>query len=397
MMRRNLFLLCFLCLVATNNFAATTLSPQTFKVLQQIEQLLDRKAYGDAIAKTKKQLESVSVPLEKSLLLHALASAYVLQGKHLQASKALEQALATGALPETQRAQVLYTLGQLYLGLDQPGKAVKALEQWLQSAPRVQPQDRVMLAQAYAQLKHYRKALRQINRALQETNQPQEEWIALRLAIHYQLKNYQAAAADAKTLIRLHPDRERFWQQLVGLYQLAGHPMTATAAMELESHLGLLDEERELLNLISLLRAIHTPYLAALRLKTAINQHEIRANYKHLDLLATLWAEAREFERAIQTLKRAAKLSHDSKIWLRLGQLYYEQEKWQEAADALRTAIQRGKLENPGKTWLLLGTVYLELEQWKHSRQAFQQARKYPKTKRFADQWLNYLAHLPIT
>jgi len=397
MMRRSIFLpLLFVLSAFPARIPATpTLSPQTFQVLQKVEGLLDKKAYDQAVRKIQKRLSTVSTPLEKALLLRALGSAYTLQGQYARAAKYLEQALATGALPDAQRLQVQYALGQIYLAMERPAKALQSLERWLRSAPEIHPPDRVLLAQLYVQLKRYWRALKQLNLAIGASRSPPEEWFELRLAIQYQLKNYPAAIADAKTLLRLHPAREKLWQQLAGLYQLSDQPFSAAAAKELEDFLGLLDKEREVLNLVSMLRAIHVPFLAASRLEKALDRKQVARNHEHLTYLATLWTEARELEHAIRTLKAAAKLAPDGETWLRLGQLYYEQGKWNEATEALGNALKRGRLKHPGRTWLLLGSAYLELERLGQSRHAFENALRYPESKQTAKQWLNYLKHLP--
>jgi len=377
--------------------AAVNISPQTFRVLEQTEKLLNQKAYPQAIGKIRKRLANVSKPLEQALLLRALASAYVLRGQNAQAATALERALATHALPETQRSETLLTLGQLYLTLEKPDKAVTLLERWLRSTASVRAGDHAMLAQAYSRLKQYRKALQHISQALEMTEKPQDGWLELRLALNYELKNYRAAINDVKQLIRLHPERENYWQQLAGLYQLANQHITAAAVMELERFLGFPDQQRAILNLVSLLRLIHTPYLAASRLETALKKGHVSHTHKHLDLLSALWTEAREFDRAISTLEQAAKLASDGKTWLRLGQLYYEREEWHAAAKALRSALKQGGLKHPGQTWLLLGSVSLELKQLDQARRAFKKAIGYANTRQSAEQWLNYIERLPVS
>lgn len=393
---RRLLLICLLltsCLPSA--WGGITISPQTFKVLEQAEKLFDQKAYSQAVNKIQNRLNQVSTSLEKALLLKSLATAYLLQGKHAQALTHLKQALAIQALPESQRSQILLMLGQLYLTLGNPREAIAVLETWRQSASRLGPDDHALFAQAYTELKKYPKALEHISLALKLSPKPQVSWLELRLALNYEMKNYRAAIADAKRLIRLHPDRKNYWQQLAGLYQLSHQTVTATAALELEEWLGMLDKEKEVLNLIAMLRVAHAPYLAAQRMQIGLESGQVKKNHKRLDLLAALWTEAREYDQAIEALEEAAQLKADGKTWLRLGQLFYQREQWKQAARSLTSALKRGGLKHPGQAWLLLGSTYLELEQLKEAREAFRHASKYSRTRQAAEQWMNYLNHLP--
>ncbi len=373
---------------------AATVSPQTFNTLKKAEQLLDQKAYGKAIAVLQTRLGQVgSKPLEQALILRALSSAHAAQGNYQRALAYLEKALATQALTDTQQRQALRMLGQLYLAQNQPQKAIKTLESWLTTAPNPLPEDYLLLAQAYTQLKRYRPALKYINQAIAQASRPKESWIQLRLSLNYFLKNYAAAIQDLHRLIRMKPNHKPYWDQLTSLYQLSRKPISAAAIYELQSLMDMLTKEKEILQGIQLLRAIHVPYLAAQRLQQEIAKGRVKKNLKNLNLLASCWTEARELKNALQVLERAAALSTNGQVHFRLGQLYVEQEQWQKAAHALRSAIKKGGLKSPGKTWLLLGSVFFEMKKTGQAVQAFKKAMQYQQTRNSAQQWLAFLSN----
>jgi len=385
-----LVVLC-LCLSLTVAAQAATLSPPTFKTLQRVEKLLDQKRYRQAQQLLRQRLRQVSRTEEKAVLWRALATAHILQGQYRQAAQLLERALASGALPEAQRREALLSLGQLYLAQDEPRKAAAVLERWLRTHPEVKAEDRFLLAQVYTRLERYSQALDHLNQAMARSGRPRDEWLQLRIGLNYKLKRYRPAIADLKELIRRHPERETYWQQLAGLYHLAEMEVTAAAVSELERFLGFLDREPEILNLVSLLRAVHVPFLAAERLQQAMEAGQVRRSGKNLELLAAAWIEAREFDRAIAVLERAARLRRSGELWLRLAQLRLERGDWRRAVEALRQALAKGGLKNPGQAWLLLGNAYFELGSAEQAREAFEQASRYPSTRRSAQQWLNYL------
>ncbi len=389
-MKRALAILC-LCLSLTAAPRAATLSPPTFKTLQRVEKLLDQKRYRQAQQLLRQRLGQVSRPEEKAVLWRALATAHILEGQYRQAAQLLERALASGALPEAQRREALLSLGQLYLAQDEPRKAAAMLERWLQTHPEVKAEDHFLLAQVYTRLERYSQALEYLNQAIARSKRPRDEWLQLRIGLNYKLKRYRSAIADLKSLIRRHPEREAYWQQLAGLYHLAKMEITAAAVSELERFLGFLDREPEILNLVSLLRAVHAPFLAAERLQQAMKAGQVKRSGKNLELLAAAWIEAREFDRAIAALEQAARLRRSGGLWLQLAQLRLERGDWRRAVEALRQALAKGGLKNPGQAWLLLGNAYFELGNAEQAREAFEQASRYPSTRRSAQQWLNYL------
>lgn len=373
---------------------AATVSPSTFKILQRVEEMLAQKRYRQAQQLLRQRLQQVAQPGEKAVLWRALATTYILQGQYRQASQWLERALASGALPEAQRQEALLSLGQLYLAQDRPQKAAVILESWLQTQPKLQAEDHFFLAQVYTRLERYPQALKYLNQAMAQSKRPKDEWLQLRIGVNYKLKRYRPAITDLKELIRRHPGQETYWQQLAGVYHLAKMEVTAAAVSELERFLGFLDREPEILNLVSLLRAVHAPYLAAGRLQQALKARQVKRSSKNLELLAAAWIEAREFDRAIATLEQAAGLGRNGRLWLQLAQLRLERGDWRRAVEALQQALAKGGLKDPGQAWLLLGNAYFELGNTEQASEAFRQASQHPSTRRSAQQWLNYLTRL---
>ncbi|BCX89781.1 hypothetical protein MIN45_P2154 [Methylomarinovum tepidoasis] len=380
-----------LALSLTTAVQAAQVSPQTFRTLEKVGKLLDQRHYDQAVGLLRQRLEKTGAKAEKALLLRALGAAYAAKGDYRQAVRYLQQALDSGALPQPQAREALRTLGQLYLALDQPRQAAALLERWLKTQPEIHAEDHLLLAQVYTRLERYRAALAHLNQAIAKTGRPKDAWLQLRIGINYQLKRYHAAIADLKTLIRRHPEQEKYWRQLAGLYNLAGKRFNAAAVAELEHFLGLRDQEPEILNLVNLLRLVHVPYLAGERLQQALKARQVKSSYRNWRLLADTWIEAREFQRAVTALQRAARLSGSGQPWLRLAQLHLEREAWQDAIDALKTALKKGGLRDPGQAWLLLGSAYFETGRGEAARKAFARARQFPSTRKAATQWLKYL------
>ncbi len=368
-----------------------TVSRTLYKKLQQSEKRIAEKAYDRARDVLQAALQSAQNDYEKALVLRSLGAVYALQGRYRKAAQWLEKTLALQALTSDQKRQVLYDLGQLYMAGEQYQKAVTILHNSLVNAPAANAEIYAMLANAYAQLKQYRPALKAITQAIQRSKKVPEAWYQLKLALFYELEDYASASHLLKHLISLYPDKKSYWQQLVSVYQQLRRYKEAASIKHLAYKKGLFSTQKEILELVQLLLYIDAPYKAADLLSQEITRGRVENNAKNQELLANAWTQAREFDKAIAALREASRKSDKGELYLRLGQLFVEQEQWQKAVQALTKALQKGQLKQPGSTYLLLGMSYFELKRVKPAREAFRKALKYRQTKTAAVQWLEYI------
>ena len=137
---------------------------------------------------------------------------------------------------------------------------------------------------------------------------------------------------------------------------------------------------------------INSPFKAATILQQEITNKRVRSNSKNWETLANAWTMAKEFDHAIKALETASSLNSKGSLYLQLGQIYVEQEKWKSAITALNSAIKKGGLKkNIGTTYLLLGMSHYELKHPKQAKQSFMKAKQQSKTKKSANQWLKYM------
>ncbi len=394
MIRLRLFKLCCCCCLILSSVVyaqQNTVSPQLYKTLQKSEKLIAGKSYGEARQLLQSALSGAASDYETATVLRSLSSIYALQEDYQKAAETLSESLALNAFPAEQQQQALLNLGQLYMANGQFRKAVNVLEPWLAKNPKPDIQVYVLMANAYAQLKQYRKALPYIRKAINLTQKPPESWYQLNLALVYELQDYAAAAGVLQTLIGQYPEKKQYWEQLGAVHQQMKQYTKAASIKELAYKKGLLNREKEILDLFNLLLYIDAPYKAAVLLDKELIAGHVKNNAKTREQLANAWTLAREFDHAVTALEEASKLTDKGILCQQLGQIFVEQEKWQQAAKALSKAISKGSLKQPGNVYLLLGMSYYELKQTAKARQAFNHAGKYLKTQSAATQWLSYI------
>ena len=85
---------------ATADEMSTTVSPATYKQLQNVDELVADLSYGKALAILSAMLpKSEANSYEKAVVLRAMASVYSLQGQYNKAATVLEKCVATKSLP----------------------------------------------------------------------------------------------------------------------------------------------------------------------------------------------------------------------------------------------------------------------------------------------------------
>src|SRR5699024_12575627 len=65
-----------------------------------------------------------------------------------------------------------------------------------------------------------------------------------------------------------------------------------------------------------------------------------------LELLSQLWAQAREHNKAIPVLRRAARMSEDGDLYFRLGQSLLASEDYEKSENALRSEEHTSELQS---------------------------------------------------
>jgi tetratricopeptide (TPR) repeat protein len=154
---------------------------------------------------------------------------------------------------------------------------------------------------------------------------------------------------------------------------------------------GFLTEDKELRRLARSYLYHDLPYQAAEVLAKAIEAGAIEPDTEAYELLANSWIASREYERSLPPLQRAATLSEDGNLYVRLGQVHMQRENWSEASALLEKAVEKGGLKNPGNAELLLGIAYYNGAQIARARSSFVRARQHDSTKKAAARWITHI------
>jgi len=368
-----------------------TVSEYAFKKLAHAHELLSSKQYSESREVLDQLHKSRGLNAhEVALVYQTYAYIAAAQERYDDAAVNFEKCLAQQALPHAAELDIKYNLAQLYLATEKPGKAVDVLEPWLEQAEKPSPVVYYLLALAYFQQEKRDLALPPARQAVESSDQPKEAWMQLLLSLYLEEKSYAKAAPLLEKILARFPKKSH-WMQLAAVYTELGREEETLAVTELVYTQGLLNRDRELRNLAQLYLYHQIPYRAARVLESGIEDERIEADEDALKLLADSWLRAREYEKAIAPLERAARISGDGDLYLRLGQVYLEREEWLEAANALEKALQTNKLDHPGRASLLLGIANSSRGQIEIAQRAFERAQQYQESRKSAAHWLKHI------
>jgi tetratricopeptide (TPR) repeat protein len=370
------------------NFAA---GEWAFKKLSAAHEALAAEKYGEARGLLDQMAKRKGLNKhEQALMWQTYGYIESSQEQYAKAAASFEKCLALDALPEAAVLGTQYNLGQLYMQVERYKDAVETLEDWLGKVENPAASAYYLVSMAHVQLKDAKAALPYARKAVKRAKKPTESYLQLVLALEFELKHYKQVASVLEVLIANFP-KKSYFMQLSAAYSELGQDKRVLATLELAYYQGMLDRESELLNLAQAYLFHAIPYRAAQVLETGLADGIITDDAEHWELLGDSWLHAREFDSALEPLKRAASLSGEGNLYVRIAQVHLEREESKQALEALEKGIAKGGLDNPGNAYLLLGITHTSAKRFGAARGAFAKAGGYEKSRKAAKGWIKHV------
>lgn len=366
---------------------------RAYRRFDTIQELYAQNKYQEALTAIQTYLKTDLNAYERAMGEQIHGFVLISLDRLDEAVPRFEKAIELDALPNNAHFNMMRSLAQLYASSEEWQKSIDMMTQYLRYQPMPTPEDSIMMAQNYAQMTRYRDALPWIDRAINDGGaKVQESWYQLKLAIHFELKDYRGALPVLKILVARWPNKLQYWETMAGLHQELNQDADALAALMTAYDGGLITTQPKLLNLVRTSMYLDLPYQAGQILSRAIDAGQVEANEANLRLLLQAWTNAREYNRAAATIDRLAALTGDGNLLVQKARLMMEQNQWQVTADAARQALEIGGVDKPGGAWLMIGIAEMELGNLREARRAFQQAQEFDaNTRRQAREWQRFV------
>ena len=133
------------------------------------------------------------------------------------------------------------------------------------------------------------------------------------------------------------------------------------------------------------------PYKAGALLEKEMAAGRVAKDAKNYRLLSQAWQLAMEDEKAIPTLREAARLESSGELDVRLGNAFLNTGKYDECVKSVQTGIRKGNLKSPDNAQISLGMCLYNERKYQDSIKAFQAASKTDRSRRVANQWITVI------
>jgi tetratricopeptide (TPR) repeat protein len=366
----------------------TSIDAQTGKVLNEAIELLNMENYAGASQKIGTlQLDRLS-PYERGKVEQILFNIAYSQERYDQARQHLQNAINSGGLNAQEVDQARSQSAQLFMQEEKWREGAAALEEWFKTATTPNSAAYYLLAVAYYQQDDFERALAPAKKAVELMDKPNESWLGMLSALHLQREEYREAIPVLQQLVAVAPEKKSYWMQLSSIYgQMEDYP-NALAVMQLAYSAGLVTEDSEVRRLADLLMFNEVPYRGAQVIEAAIEKKIVDLDDKLYEKLANCWIAAGEFDKSIAPLQRAAELSANGDLFVRLGEVQVQREDWDGAIAALERGVQKGELRDPGNAQLMLGIAHYSQKEYQAARPYFERARQSERHRQIADSYL---------
>lgn len=363
------------------------LPEKLYQPLQEIQKLMDENKYPEARTKLTELLIRDLSNYEKAVLNQTLGYIYNAMEQYSEALDAFVTSLEFGALPNDVTLNLTYIIAQLYAQQGNLKQSRDYLETWLNKTPRPGIDAHIFAATVYYQMEEYADMVPHLKQALRISEDPENYWYEMLFVAYYELEQYENASNTLVNMIKRFPEKSDYLLYLANTYLQADNNRKAIAVYELADKKHLLTE-LEIKQLVNLYLVEDIPHKAALFLEEKLGKNIIPRSRENLELLANSWIRSNEDDKALQVLNDIAQMSGDPDVYLRIGQIYFKQHRWEKAQAALEEANNIDDNNKNARANLLLGIAAYHNDQVAISNKALNKASTNESTKQQAEWWL---------
>lgn len=371
---------------------------KVYERLAEAQGLAEAKDYAGAAAILN---DMIAEDGKRALNSYELANVYNLFAflsyateDYAQSLRYYEQVIAQPDIPLAMEINTRFTIAQLYFVQEKWQQGIDALLVWFDLSEKPNAGAYVLLAQGYYQVKNFDMALKNVETAIamheSEAKLPKEQWYNLARFLYFDKEDYDSALDVLNTLIIYYP-KKQYWVQASHLYGEKKEEKKQLALMEAAYEQGFLDRSSELVNMSYLYLNAEVPYFAASVIEKGFDDELVDDKSKNYELAGSAWAQAREVEKSIPMMEKAAAKSDEGELYVRLGNVYLDGDQFAEAADSVSKGLKKGGVKRPDQARLVLGMAYFNLGEYNKARKAFRDAGKDERSEKYAKQWISYV------
>jgi tetratricopeptide (TPR) repeat protein len=366
------------------------------RVAEQLTKAIDhfeRDEFGEALAIVDRLAKRRRLRPADFAQIHRFRG-YILvaKGDSEGAAQEFRKSLAQHALDPFAEQQTTYSLAQLYTQLGEYDQALELIDVWFAAEASPKPDAYFLKAMILVQQKQFRAAREPATIAVERSDAPRESWVQLLVAVYIELEDWPNVAKGLERLIAIAPAKKQYWVQLAAVRNHLKQDAKALAMLRLADTGQLLTEDRDIRQLARLLFVRELPYPCAQEIESAIGAEQVEPDADAYRMLSNCYIAAREHERALLPLAKAGELAEDGEMYMLLGQIHLQRERYEPALEALEKALAKSTPQQRGSVQLLIGVAQLGSHRFDEAERAFRAAVSDPKVADAARSYLQFVA-----
>ena len=300
-------------------------------------------------------------------------------------------AIASDALPPEDANALRVNTGQLLFAAGRFGEGVALVEAALARGTPLTEDLALRMAQAHGQAGTLSDGLDYARAAFDLAEPPDRPHFSILLYYFQQLDMLPEQTDLLEAMVNRWPEDKRNWTSYAALLAQTGRERDAFEVNRIMYVNGMLETSEELVRLAQYYSYYEYPFGGASMLERELNSGRVEPAPRNYQLLADLWRQAREWERAMPVLRRVATLTGAGTDYEKLGEALYQAGDFAEAEAVLVQALDRGGLRRPGDTWTLLGNAVIEQDRYEDAIPVFERALEWEYSRAGAQGWLDFI------
>ena len=332
---------------------------------------------------------------ERALINQLYGQFYALQRDYKSAIPWFEKALAKSRLPFAADLQVTYSLSQCYFQTGRYKDVIKTLENYRVKASKrgqnMAPVQLMVLGIAYFQEADILNAYTNISEANATATKLNEEWLQYEFALAVKLEKFDEAINVGQFLVFVNPEKKSYWKQLSGVYYGSESEELSLAGLELAYENGVLDKEKDYIDLARYFMYKELPIKAIDVLYDGINIKKVKKNRKNYEFVADAYFLAKDRVKGIDALINAEAIEKDADLSYKIARFAFENEDWSKAITYFSQAKKQGYKKYPGRLELLLGISYFEISNYEDALAYLDESLELDSSNSAAEGWISYI------
>ena len=356
------------CLFGSAQFAAAQegasrqFSSRVGAPVSEAVELLNTDSHAKALAKLNAALALGDLSAYEVANIEKMRGAAFYEMDRLQdAITAFEAAMSSGGFNAKEKDELFVQTAQLMIAVKKPAEGAQMIEDWASRGGRLTPQHIDMLTQAWVQAEDFKRALPWAKKWFAAASPKERKHFDLMNYIYNQLSMPAEQADIVKQMIVRWPGDHMLWGNWGSLLASSGREADAFEVTRLMYAGGFVTTERDILKLVQYHGYFDVPFQGAKILERELNTGRVSTTAENLKKLSNLFRQAREYERAIPILEKAALIDGSKDTYAELAEALIKQGACGQAETAFKSAINKGY--GPGKPWMLIGTCRYEAAQ----------------------------------